>query len=406
MLRCLLLTNLYPNPVEPERGIFVRQLEIALGEYVDLTIVSPLPYFPGWRILGRFRKWYRFSRVPKVLRNESGNGKEIYYPKYIVFPKIGASLHAVSMFLALYPLIHRLHRRIRFDVINAQWLYPDGVAGFLIGRCLGIPVVLTGHGCDVNRDLAVPGIGWQIANALRKADLVTVVSKAMAEALIAHGVVGKKICVIPNGVDPVLFPLQDRAVSRERLGLSAERRHILFVGQLVEVKAIHVLVQAVKILKARFSQPVTVHLVGEGPLEGRLRTLAAGEGVEDAISFEGQKRHAEVADWMAAADVLCLPSKREGCPNVVLEALAAGIPVVASAVGAIPELVDEQSGILVPPGDPGALADALATALQKKWNPLAIRDRLGGLSWKSVAKRYVDQFYRVAGPALTKSQAR
>ena len=139
---------------------------------------------------------------------------------------------------------------------------------------------------------------------------------------------------------------------------------------------------------------------------GELRSLAAREGVEDAISFEGQKRHTEVAEWMAAADLLCLPSKREGCPNVVLEALASGIPVVASAVGTIPEFVDEHSGIVVPPGDPGALADALAAALRREWDPLAIRNRLDGLSWESVAKRYTDQFVRAVAPALGTDPAR
>ncbi len=394
MLRCLLMTNLYPNPLEPERGIFVQQLERSLREFVSLTIVSPLPYFPKWRIFSGFQKWHRFSLIPRVLRNDDRAGGEIYYPKYAVIPKAGANLHSVSMFLSLYPLVRKLHRRIGFDVINAQWLYPDGVVGAWLGGSLGIPVVLTGHGCDVNRDLDTPGVGWQIKNALRKSERITVVSDKLAERVIAAGVPAGKVSVIPNGIDTALFSPVDRVASKRRLGFADGKKHLLYVGQLVEVKALDVLIRAVGVLQDHFPEPVIAHLVGEGPLEGELRALAVREGVAEAIVFEGQKRHGEVAEWMAAADLLCLPSKREGCPNVVLEALATGIPVVASAVGAIPDLVDRSSGLLVSQGDSGALAEAIAEALRRKWDPRAIRDRLEGQSWKVVAGRYAEQFER------------
>jgi glycosyltransferase involved in cell wall biosynthesis len=391
-LRCLLLTNLYPNPVEPERGIFVQQLARSLKEFAELTVVSPLPYFPPWGFLRRFEKWHRFSRVPAAMAGGNGAVGEIYYPRYFVVPRIGGSLHAISMFLSLFPLVRKLHRRLRFDVINAQWLYPDGVAGVWMARALGIPIVLTGHGCDVNRDLGVPLVGRQIAFALRKADRVTVVSGALAEKVIGAGVHGDRVSVIPNGIDPDLFRPAERGEARRRLGFADGRKHVLYVGQLVEVKSLPVLIRSLGRLRERFPERVAVHLVGEGPLEGELRRLALAEGVSDIVSFEGQKRHAEVAEWMAAADLLCLPSKREGCPNVILEALATGIPVVASRVGAIPELVDDRSGITVPAGDPSALAEALADALRRNWDPLAIRSRLDGLSWKSIAGRYADQF--------------
>lgn len=391
-LKVLLITNLFPTPVDSYRGIFTYQLVKRLKETCDMTVVCPLPWFPRLSVLRILDKWYPFSQIPCQYEVQ---GIPVHSPKYFLIPKLSEGLHSFLMFLGMARTVARLHRRKGFDVINAQWLYPDGVAAARLARILRLPMVLTGLGCDVNVDLTVPSKRRQILRAIDQADSVTLVSAALKDRVRREGFADKKLVIIPNGVDVEVFRPRPRNECLQSLGLPMDKRTIVFVGRIVEVKGIDYLLEAAVELRKR-REDFTFYLVGDSPMRSEYERKAQSMNAADFVKFVGGKTHREIAFWMGAGDVFCLSSIREGWPNVVMEALASGRPVVAFRVGGIPEIVDEWSGILVDTRKGLAFADALNTALDRSWDARKIRESVARLSWEKAAQRYLDVFIRAA----------
>jgi len=242
-------------------------------------------------------------------------------------------------------------------------------------------------GSDVNDLPRRPALRWQILRGLRRASRVVSVSEALRDETARIGVPRERIVVAHNGVDGEIFRIRDRDEARAALGLSGKGPLIGYVGNLAAEKGADVLVEAMGAL-ARRGRAADLAVIGAGALEPALRARVAALGIEGRVRFLGRRVHDEVPRWISASDVLCLPSRREGCPNVVLEALASGRPVVASAVGGVPELLRTDNGILVPPERPDALADALCRALDRAWDAAALRGTVPSLSWDAVARIY------------------
>jgi len=383
-LRVLLFTNLFPTPQDPTRGIFTWQLAQEIRELCDLTVVCPLPWFPRWPILRRFTQWYGFALVPTEY---DVRGIHVYSPKYPMLPRISEPMLGVLMFLGTLATVWRLHRRKKFGVINPMWLYPDAVAAGWIGRLLGIPVVPTALGCDVNLFLDERAKRGQILALLRRSPAITAVSEELRERMVAEGIPPSRIATTLNGVDTDLFCVRDKATARSVLGLPAEGRAIVYVGRLSEEKGLPTLVEAARRLHQK-GRDFKLYLVGDGPLLESLRAKSGGPGIDGCVRFVGREDHHRVPVWLAACDVFCLPSVREGCPNVVLEALSCGRPVVASRVGAIPNLVHADAGMLVDPNDADQLAAALGLALDHRWDEAQIAASIRGFSWHGAATKY------------------
>ena len=392
-VRVLLFTNLFPSPEDPTRGIFTWQLAQEIGELCDLTVVCPLPWFPRWPLLRRFKQWYGFALVPKEYEFR---GMRVHSPKYLILPKISEALLGVLMFLGTFATVWRLHRQRRFDVINPMWLYPDAVAASWIGRLLGITLVPTALGCDVNLFLGERSKRGQILAMLRHSPAITAVSEGLRERMIAEGIPPERIATTPNGVDSDLFFVRDKSKSRRELGLPAGDRVIVYVGRLSEEKGLPTLIEAAgRLRKAR--REFRLYMVGEGPLLESLQARAGELDLGESVRFVGRDHHHRIAVWLGACDVLCLPSLREGCPNVVLEALSSGRPVVASRVGAIPDLVSAETGILVNARDAAKLAEALGEALDRRWDEKRIAASMSGHSWRGAATKYRMAYHRAAG---------
>jgi len=381
-MRALIITNLFPNRVEPGRGVFNQQQFAELAKRCDLTVVAPVPWFPrsGW--LRRLSpRWSRFAQVPDA---ETVGGLPVRHPRYVVIPNAARALYGWLFFLGIRRTVQRLHREAPCDVILATWAYPDVFGAALLARLLQRPLVAKVHGSDIHLFARGPIRRRMITWALRQADAVVAVSEPLREALVRLGVEPSRIALIPNGVDRERFRSKDRREARQALGLPPEGRRVVFVGNLERVKGPDLLLEAMR----QLPNDVCVSFVGDGMLQEELMRMAQADGLNGRVQFAGRRPHADIPLWLCAADVMCLPSRSEGCPNIVLEALACGRPVVATAVGAIPELLRSgECGIVVPPQQPEALAEALASSLEESWSPEQIRRAVMANGWGESAGR-------------------
>ncbi len=347
--------------------------------------------------------WWTRARWPLDLvraPRERWGDLDIEYPPYWSIP--GAPpLHGPALAASLLRRVSALHHAVSFEAVLTAWAYPDGFAAALLAGHLGVPLVSSVLGSDVNDLPARPALRWQIVHGLSRAARVVTVSEALREQTVRIGVPRERIVVAHNGVDGDVFAIRDRDEARAALDVPRGGALVGYVGNLAAEKGADVLVEAMGAL-ARRGRAADLAIIGAGALEPALRARAAALGIEGRVRFLGRRVHDEVPRWISAFDVLCLPSRREGCPNVVLEALASGRPVVASEVGGVPELLRGDNGILVPPDRPDALADALARALDRAWDPSALRATVPSLSWDAVARVY----HRLVEEVVTESRPR
>jgi glycosyltransferase involved in cell wall biosynthesis len=393
-LRVVVLTTFFPSPRDPLRTPFLRNLVDALAADCDIDLVIPVPRRPQIGV------WRDTAPVPAV---ETWAGRTLIHPRYLAVPGLHW-LSGLTYFVGVWRTLRALKKRHGRFVLHAHCAYPDVVGAAIAARWLGLPLVATAHGSDINLSARERLLRPQIRAALRSAQRVIAVSAPLASAVTAlTGLPPPRIECIPcAGYSPEVFHPRTpavRAALRHELGVDANVRLVLFVGHLVPVKALDVLLRAwALLLRSRpEAAPARLVLIGEGAERDALMRLAEQEGVTAQATFLGARPQAVVADWIAAADLLCLPSHAEGSPNVVVESLASGIPVVASRVGGIPDLVDDGvNGVLVPPGEPGALAAALAAALGRDWDARQISSSIAHLTWPALGRRNCDVLEGVA----------
>lgn len=376
-MRVLAITPIFPNRLEPLYGPYNRQQFKALVRRgVEMRVLCAVPYVPGARI----------ARVPKRAAQLSALGKgdvidglETRYLRRLYLPAVGVPV-AVPLYLAsLLP-----HRDLVkwADVVLATWAYPDGAAVVLFAQAHGKRCAVKVHGSDINVIAKKPAARAVLERVLPRADAMITVSRAMGDEIARMGVSKDKIHFVPNGIDHALFTGHDRAKARRELGLDAPGPVILFVGRIEPQKGIGELFDAFERVHA--ARPdATLALVGDGVWRRRAEEARGRFGGRLVVA--GARPFAEIPKWMAACDVVTLPSHAEGTPNVLLEGLATGRPAVATRVGGIPDvLADPRSGIVVPPKDAGALAEGLLAALGRQWNEEEVRAS-GPCSWDESA---------------------
>lgn len=376
-MKVLLLTNLYPFAQAPTRGMYHVSVFRGLTQHCDARVVVPLPW---WIRIKRPKEWIEVPR-------ETTTGILAEFPTYWTIPRLH-HLHGQAMYQSLKGIVHRIHSEFPFEAILACWAYPDAFAGALLAADYNVPLITNVLGSDINAlaqtSTLAPKIKWTLNQSAR----IVSVSHALKEVMVSLGIPAEKIVVQHNGVDGERFQLQNRCDVRRKLGLPEDRKIILYVGNFVHEKGVDTLVEAAGILAKSKHRNLLLALVGSGAFESHLLELVATLGLEKTVQFCGRKPHHEVPDWMSAADVFCLPSRREGCPNVILEALSSGRPVVASRVGGVPELLDERNGIMVEAGNPESMANGLDMALSHGWSDVELRTTVAGRSWNDVGRNY------------------
>ena len=383
-MRVLIVTKIFPNAAEPLSSPFNRQQFAALGKRCAVEVLATIPWFPGARA---FARWSSAGRLDGVPRHETIDGLPVTHPRFVYLPRflVGSQglLYAASV------AAEALRRRGRFDVLLGSWAYPDGVAAVALARLLGVPAVVKVHGSDLNVIARMPGAAANLRFALPRARRVVAVSRPLADEVAAFGVPRDRIDVVPNGVDGEIFRPGDRAGARAELGQGGDRtRWILYVGRLEAAKGVLDLLDGFARLAAR-RPDVRLVLVGDGGARAACAEAAARLG--DRLLVLGARPLAEVPRWMAACDVLTLPSWNEGTPNVLLEALACGRRVVATRVGGIPDVVTGPLvGDLVPARDPAALADALGRAVDMSYDAAEVARTGARGGWAESAARLED----------------
>ena len=375
-MRILVVTNLYPNARQPHRASFNRQQFAALVAEHEVRIIAPI----AWTS----------SVVAPVGADEGfvggtariSDGMIIEHPHYYFSPKMLRGWYGQFYLRSIRENARRAMREFRPDVVLGSWAYPDGWAAVLLAREAGIPVAIKVHGSD----LLTVGRGAaryrRTVEAITCANAVIAVGRRLGERAIEMGVRPERVHIVHNGIDAQVFHPGPREGARERLGIQAGGPLILFVGNLVPVKGLDVLLNALSRLTAS-GAPFQCVLVGDGPLGPRLRGQINSLGLSTKVRLVGSRPQSELADWYQAADLLVLPSRSEGIPNVLLEAAACKTPVVASDVGDVSE-VCSASG-LVPPGDAGALADRIRMFLSSP--PLDSSPRFTPGTWRESAAK-------------------
>jgi len=364
-MRVLVLSSVFPNPRQPNLGVFIRERVRRVARSSEVQVVAPVPWFPLDRVV-RGRRW---GGIPQVERRD---GLVVHHPRFVSVPRFGKSLDGILYAASLLGFVRRLRRSFPFEMIDAHFAYPDGMAGVLLGKALGCPVMITLRGSIV-RLATYPLHRPQLRFTLRAADRIIAVSESLKRVAVDLGIGAEKIRVIPNGVDTSRFFPMDQGDARRRLALPLDASIVLTVGGVYEGKGQHLVLEALPRLLARDPRALYVVVGGERAGESYRRTLDGiirAHGLGGHVLFVGSKAHEDLRAWYAAADALCLATRSEGRANVLLESIACGVPVVTTAAGA--EGIEAGDGVIV--ATPlGSSAYTMAAG-----GPLLVED-IGGL---------------------------
>jgi len=377
-LRVLTFTTLYPSAARPRHGIFV---ETRLSHFrrrtgAEVRVVAPVPWFPS--AAPRFGAYALYARTPQ---HEVRDGVHVYHPRYLTVPLLGMYSQPFALAQGAARIIGALlSEGFDFDLIDAHYLYPDCVAAAMLAKKFGKPLVMTARGSDVNLLMQFRLPRHMVLRAARQAHAIVTVSAALKSRLVEFGVDSSHVRVLRNGVDTDIFRPVPVATARAELGLDAGPVFV-DVGNLVPEKGHDLVIDAVAAIP-----DAMLLIVGEGPERERLDRHARERDVAHRVRFLPVRTQRELPTVYSAADALVLASSREGWPNVVLEAMACGTPVVATDVGGVPEIITNPDvGSVVAERSGTALADAMRRLLATPRNREALAGYAARFGWNETA---------------------
>ena len=372
MLRVLTLSTLFPDATRPNFGIFVESQTRGLAAHRDvlLQVVAPLG-MPPWP-LSRHARYAPRMALPA---REDWRGLDVRRPHFLAMPGTGGRFHVGGLVRALKPLLVQVRREFAFDVIDAEFFFPDGPAAVALGRAFGVPVSIKARGADIHHWGQGPNAA-QVVGAGRAADGLLAVSDAMRTDMAAIGIPADKVRVHRTGVDQSHFRIADRAAAKAKLGVDGPV--VVSTGALIARKGHDIVIRAVAAIAG-----ATLLIAGEGEDRSKLAALIARLGVGDRVRLLGSVPHADLPELLAAADVMALASASEGLANAWVEALACGVPVVITDAGGARELVDRLEAGRVVARNSDAFAAAIRDLLADPPEPQRVRQAAERYTWEA-----------------------
>ncbi|VWX51348.1 glycosyltransferase [Novosphingobium sp. 9U] len=386
-MRVLSIATLFPNPVRPGFGIFVgNQMRAvrARGD-VDLTVVSAIG-MPPWPLSVR-EPYARLRSIPEV---SDAAGLPVHYPRFTLIPKLGGDSNPGRIARAVLPLVRRLHAEQPFELVDAQFFFPDGPAAAIIARELGLPLTIKSRGADIHYWTGRPKARTQILAAADQAAGLLAVSKALRQDMIALGMAGERIRVHYTGLDRARFRPTERAAARAQiatlpdLGVPQEGALLVTTGALIARKGQRLVIEALGQLPG-----ARLALAGGGEDEAALRIFARQRGLADRVHFLGQVGHEVLPTLLSAADVLVLPSASEGLANAWVEALGCGTPIVIPDIGGAREVVHGASAGRIVARDAAAIAEGVRSILAEPPSQAEVAANAEKFSWEANAENLV-----------------
>ena len=386
---------MYPSRSRPIHGIFVetRLRELLKSGLVSVKVVAPVPWFPfSGKVFGEY------GRMAATPLQETRNDIEVHHPRYFLPPRVGMNIAPDLIARAAIPVVRRLMREgFDFDLIDAHYYYPDGVAAGIVAQACGKPFIVTARGTDLNLVPDFPLPRRRIVETARLAAASIGVCKALMDRLEELGAERGKLHVLRNGVDLRRFSPLPRGDARRHLGWSETARILLSVGHLIERKGHHIAIEAVPLLP----QDVRLVIVGSGEERTRLERLARERGVAARVVFAGAVAQDELRWFYSAADALTLCSSREGWANVLLESMACGTPVIATSIWGTPEVIaTPEAGRLMGERSAPALVEAFDQLFGDYPDRQATRRYAETFSWEATTNAQLRLMARIAGKSV------
>jgi glycosyltransferase involved in cell wall biosynthesis len=350
----LVITNLYPVPWGPNRASFNKQQFELLSDTLPVKVIVLLPW----------KEWLNH-------RSECQSSPEIKYCPYFYIPKFGRRLVPGFQCFSLLFFLPWIKKQ-QFSVVLASWGFPDAVAVSMLNKFLKLPFFVKVHGTDVNENAQFSARSRLMKTWLNKAKTVFCASEALASVLESKGINKQKLSVNYNGVNPnVFYPLKQKL----------HKQHFVFVGSLIATKGCNELLAAFVQTKQKFPE-AELDIVGEGPMKKTLAEKIHQQGLTNSVRLHGSVPLPKVAEYIRQANILVLPSYREGVPNVLLESFASGTPVISTRVGGIPEVVNNDVGLLVDAENEVQLAAAMQKSLNIIWSAETILQHAKRFDWQ------------------------
>jgi len=380
----------FPNRYYPQLGTFIKQsIDSIANQKVNVTVVSPKPIVIPFSAF----PYHNFSKLPQIEHTEK---YDLHYPRYLYiipkkyfYPLTGISY---AYFISRYAI---KNIKPKPDLLHAHFSYPDGFGMIGLAKKWKVPFVISALG-TLERKVAYEGsyTSRQIFEAMNCADKVLSVSEDLKNHIVNLGISEDKVSVVPNGVDIEKFKPAGKEYARNMLNLPQDKKIVMFVGALKKIKGVDYLIEAAK---SFLDTNISLYMVGrDDGMKKSLEKKAHELKIGNYIKFTGPLNHEDIPLWLSASDILVLPSLSEGRPNVILEAFACEVPVVATNVGGVPELmINGKTGYLVPAKNPMELSEKVNKLLvdrdlrikMGKFGRMTIIQR--GLTWETHAKKTI-----------------
>jgi len=365
-IRLLVLTTMYPQKIDDNSGIFIHnQIKHLQKAETKVKVIRPIPYAP--KMLWFNPKWKSYGLIPE---NDTIDEVSVYYPRYIRIPgKWFHSLSCYSMHSRIKKVVDSIIKGFKPHIIHTHGVTPTGYVGLRLKNRYKLPYVCSLRGSDIHTYPRNGKLSMHLTKqVISGADQLVSVSDDLKKIACTIAKPKREIQVIYNGCDlnTFFYNEEDRRKIRNELNILGNEKVIIFVGNISRNKGIFELIESFMKLKQIYLD-LHLILVGLGPDYKAIQNIISSNGLNRKIHLAGSKPHNEIPHWLSAADIFVLPSYNEGLPNVVLEAMACGLPVVATTAGGIPEAIEDgESGILINKKDTESLKKAIEYLLKNE----------------------------------------